>query len=57
MIINIGFDHESVGAEKWIHLGKSNYVGNKDLFLGIAFLSLGGGCLIVLVIFIAKCVT
>lgn len=42
---------------KNFYLSKSNYMGNKDYFLGIAFLVLGGGCLIVLIIFIAKCVT
>lgn len=42
---------------KSFYLSKSNYMGNKDYFLGIAFLVLGGGCLIVLIIFIAKCVT
>lgn len=41
-------------GEKSIFVGKSNYVGNRDLFLGIAFLVLGGGCLILLVVFIAK---
>lgn len=44
-------------GEKWFHLGKSNYMGNRDYFLGIAFLVLGAGCLIVLIVFIAKCVT
>lgn len=41
-------------GEKSIFVGKSNYVGNRDLFLGIAFLVLGGGCLILLVVFVAK---
>ncbi len=44
-------------GEKKFYLSKSNYMGNKDYFLGIAFLVLGGGCLIVLIVFIAKCVT
>lgn len=44
-------------ATKTFLLGKSNYLGNKDYFLGIAFLVLGGGCLVVLIFFIAKCVT
>ena len=44
-------------GQKWVHISKSNYVGNKDLFLGIAFLSLGGGCVILLIVFIAKCIT
>ena len=35
-------------------MSKSNFVGNKDLFLGIAFLVLGGACLILLIVFIAK---
>ena len=51
------FDVSGFDGNKYIHLSKSNYVGNKDLFLGIAFLALGGGCLVLLIIFIAKCVT
>lgn len=51
-------DHFDVSfGEKNFYISKSNYMGNKDYFLGIAFLVLGGGCLIVLIIFIAKCVT
>jgi len=46
----------SFGTKSFL-LGKSNYMGNRDYFLGIAFLVLGGGCLIVLLFFIAKCVT
>lgn len=42
---------------KLFHLSKANYMGNKDYLLGIAFLVLGGGCLVVLIVFIAKCVT
>jgi len=42
---------------KNFYLSKANYMGNKDHFLGIAFLVLGGGCLIILIVFIAKCVT
>ena len=44
-------------GEKRFYISKANYMGSKDYFLGIAFLVLGGGCLIVLIIFIAKCVT
>ena len=44
-------------GEKKFYLSKANYMGNKDHFLGIAFLVLGGGCLIILIVFIAKCVT
>ena len=39
---------------KSFSLSKSNFVGNRDLFLGIAFLALGGGCVILLIIFLAK---
>ena len=35
-------------------MSKSNFVGNRDLFLGIAFLALGGGCFILLIVFLAK---
>jgi hypothetical protein len=35
-------------------MSKSNYIGNRDLFLGIAFLVLGGGCIILLIVFVAK---
>ncbi len=41
-------------GEKWISFSKSNFVGNRDLFLGIAFLALGGGCLILLIVFLSK---
>ncbi len=41
-------------GSKWISISKSNYVGNRDLFLGIAFLALGGGCFILLIVFLAK---
>ena len=54
---NIYIYHTAFNAsfgEKSIFVGKANYVGNRDLFLGIAFLVLGGGCLILLVVFIAK---
>ena len=53
----LAFDSSAFDGKKYIHLSKSNFVGNKDLFLGIAFLALGGGCLVLLIIFIAKCVT
>ncbi len=39
---------------KYFSLSKSNFVGNRDLFLGIAFLALGGGCVILLIVFLAK---
>lgn len=45
---------ESTWGQKWFSVSKSNFVGNKDLFLGIAFLVLGGACLILLIVFIAK---
>jgi hypothetical protein len=41
-------------GKKSFSLSKSNFVGNRDLFLGIAFLALGGGCVILLIIFLAK---
>lgn len=41
-------------GEKWFSISKSNYVGTRDLFLGIAFLALGGGCFILLIVFLAK---
>ena len=41
-------------GEKWFSLSKSNFVGNRDLFLGIAFLALGGGCLLLLIVFLSK---
>jgi hypothetical protein len=53
--VNDTFDM-NYGA-KFFHLSKANYMGNKDYLLGIAFLVLGGGCLVVLIVFIAKCVT
>ena len=56
-IINVTDYFDVSFGEKRLYLSKSNYMGNKDYFLGIAFLVLGGGCLIVLIIFIAKCVT
>ena len=41
-------------GQKWFSISKSNFVGNRDLFLGIAFLALGAGCLVLLVVFLAK---
>ena len=51
-----GYDISEFG-QKFIHISTSNGIGNKDHFLGIAFLALGGGCIIVLIVFIAKLVT
>lgn len=41
-------------GEKWFSLSKSNFVGSRDLFLGIAFLVLGAGCFFLLIVFFAK---
>jgi len=47
-------DVDPTWGQKWFSLSKSNFVGNRDLFLGIAFLVLGGCSFILLIVFVAK---
>ena len=50
MILVFPFDF----GQKLFHLSQSNYLGNRDLLLGIAFTSLGAICAILSIVFCAK---
>lgn len=44
----------AVWGEKWLSVSKSNWQGNRDSFLGMAFLIMGGVFVLLLVVFLVK---